>query len=150
MGALFWRELNTKTRAIMTRTLTECLFYLTEPHLYPIIAPNKSNSYRNEAPRAINKEHPMNKKELVAAISNTSGLSKADSETALNAVISCLTDLLAKGDSIVLPGFASLSVKERPARTGRNPATGQPIEIAASKALSFKTGTKLKEAINGQ
>lgn len=92
----------------------------------------------------------MNKKELVAAISNTSGLSKADSETALNAVISCLTDLLAKGDSIVLPGFASLSVKERPARTGRNPATGQPIEIAASKAVSFKTGTKLKEAINGQ
>jgi len=92
----------------------------------------------------------MNKKEFIAEISDTSGLSKVDSETALNAVISCLTDLLAKGDSIVLPGFASLSVKERAARTGRNPATGQPIDIAASKVVSFKTGTKLKEAINGQ
>jgi len=91
----------------------------------------------------------MNKKELVTAISNTSGLSKTDSEIALNSVISCLTDLLAKGDSIVLPGFASLSVKERAARTGRNPATGQPISIAASKVVNFKTGTKLKEAVNG-
>ncbi|MBX9704077.1 MAG: HU family DNA-binding protein [Silvanigrellaceae bacterium] len=92
----------------------------------------------------------MNKKELVAEISNTSGLSKSESETALNAVIICLTDLLAKGDSIVLAGFASLSVKERPTRTGRNPATGQPIDIPASKVVSFKTGTKLKKAINGQ
>jgi len=92
----------------------------------------------------------MNKKELIAAISDTSGLSKTDSESALNAVITCLTDLLAKGDSIVFPGFASLSVKERAARSGRNPATGQPIEISASKAISFKAGTKLKEAINGQ
>lgn len=92
----------------------------------------------------------MNKKELVAAVSNASGLNKKDSETALNAVISCLTDLLAQGDSIVLPGFASLSVKERPARTGRNPATGQPIDIPASKAVSFKIGSKLKEAINGK
>jgi len=90
----------------------------------------------------------MNKKELIASISETSGLNKVDSERALNAVISCLTDLLAKGDSIVLPGFASLSVKERSARTGRNPSTGQPIDIAASKAVSFKAGIKLKEAIN--
>ena len=90
----------------------------------------------------------MNKKELITSISETSGLNKVDSERALNAVISCLTDLLAKGDSIVLPGFASLSVKERAARTGRNPSTGQPIDIPANKAVSFKTGTKLKEAIN--
>ena len=75
---------------------------------------------------------------------------KLTQKPALNAVISCLTELLAKGDSIVLPGFASLSVKERPARTGRNPSTGQPIEIASSKVVSFKTGTKLKEAINGK
>ena len=90
----------------------------------------------------------MNKKELITSISETSGLNKVDSERALNAVISCLTDVLAKGDSIVLPGFASLSVKERAARTGRNPSTGQPIDIPASTAVSFKTGTKLKEAIN--
>lgn len=92
----------------------------------------------------------MNKKELIASISATSGLTKVDSESALNALISCLTDLLAKGDSIVLPGFASLSVKERAARAGRNPSTGQPIDIAASKAVSFKAGTKLKETINAQ
>jgi DNA-binding protein HU-beta len=90
----------------------------------------------------------MNKKELIDAISSVSKLTKTDSEIALNAVVSCLTDLLAKGDSIVLPGFASLSVKKREARTGRNPATGQPLAIPASKTVSFKVGSKLKEAIN--
>lgn len=92
----------------------------------------------------------MNKKELISSISETSGLNKVDSESALNAIIRCLTDLLAKGDAIVLPGFASFSVKERAARAGRNPSTGQPIDIPASKAVSFKAGTKLKDAINGQ
>ena len=91
----------------------------------------------------------MNKKELIDAISEASKFTKTDSETALNAVISCLTDLLAKGDSITLPGFASISVKERAARTGRNPSTGAAIEIAASKTVAFKVGSKLKEAING-
>ena len=50
--------------------------------------------------------------------------------------------------TIILPGFASISVKERAARTGRNPSTGKPIDIAASKTVSFKVGSKLKEAIN--
>ncbi len=90
----------------------------------------------------------MNKKEFVSAIAKRSGLAKNESETALNAVISCLTDLLSQGDSIVLPGFASISVKERAARDGRNPSTGKPIRIPASKVVSFKTGSKLKEAIN--
>ena len=91
----------------------------------------------------------MNKKELIDAISQKSKLTKVDSETALNSVISCLTDLLAKGDSIILPGFASISVKNRAARIGRNPATGKPLNIAASKTVGFKVGSKLKEAING-
>lgn len=90
----------------------------------------------------------MKKKELINAISQRSGMGKNESENALNAVISCLSDLLAKGDSIVLPGFASLSVKERAARTGRNPSTGQPLNIPASKIVSFKAGSKLKEVIN--
>ena len=90
----------------------------------------------------------MNKKEFVAAISEASKLTKTDSEAALNAVISCLTDLLAKGDSIVFPGFASISVKERAARTGRNPSTGAVLDIPASKTVAFKVGSKLKEAIN--
>jgi len=91
----------------------------------------------------------MNKKELIDAISQKSKLTKVDSETALNSVISCLTDLLAKGDSIILPGFASISVKKRAARIGRNPATGKPLNIAASNTVGFKVGSKLKEAING-
>ncbi|CDZ79373.1 hypothetical protein BN59_03691 [Legionella massiliensis] len=90
----------------------------------------------------------MNKKELVAAISEKSELSKKDSEQALSALLHHLTDTLAKGDSIVLPGFASFSVKERAARTGRNPATGDALEIPASKTVSFKPLTKLKEAVN--
>ena len=68
----------------------------------------------------------MKKKDLIAAISKKSGMAKNQSEVALNAVIDCLTELLAKGDSIVLPGFASLSVKKRAARAGRiaaGPAT---------------------------
>ncbi|MBA2650303.1 MAG: HU family DNA-binding protein [Legionella sp.] len=90
----------------------------------------------------------MNKKELIDAISKKSNLTKVDSEKALNSVIGCLTDLLAEGDSIILPGFASISVKKRAARAGRNPATGKTIHIAARNTVSFKVGSKLKEAIN--
>lgn len=90
----------------------------------------------------------MKKKDLIAAISQKSGMAKNQSEVALNAVIDCLTDLLAKGDSIVLPGFASLSVKKRAARTGRNPSTGKSIDIPARKVVQFKAGTVLKERVN--
>ena len=90
----------------------------------------------------------MKKKDFIDAISKQAGIAKSESEVALNAVISCLTDLLAKGDSIILPGFASISVKQRAARTGRNPSTGKPINIPASNVVSFKTGSKLKESIN--
>ena len=90
----------------------------------------------------------MKKKELIDAISKAADLTKKDAENALHAVIDSITDLLAKGDSIVLPGFASISVKKRAARTGRNPSTGAPLNIAASNIVSFKAGSKLKEAIN--
>ena len=90
----------------------------------------------------------MTKKELIDAISKAADLTKKDAENALHAVIGSITDLLAKGDSIVLPGFASISVKKRAARTGRNPSTGAPLNIAASNIVSFKAGSKLKEAIN--
>lgn len=90
----------------------------------------------------------MKKKELIDAISRRSGLAKKDSESALNAVMECFTELLSKGDSIRLPDFGSLSVKERAARLGRNPATGKPLNIPASKIVSFKAALKLKEAIN--
>lgn len=90
----------------------------------------------------------MNKKDFISTVSKKSGLTQRDAEVALNTITDCLTHLLAKGDSIVLPGFASFSVKKRAARKGRNPATGKEITIAAHKAISFKTGSKLKEAIN--
>lgn len=90
----------------------------------------------------------MKKKELIDAISATTGLTRKDAENALNAVMSSITDLLAKGDSIVLPGFVSISVKKRAARKGRNPTTGAPLNIPAKNIVSFKAGTKLKEAVN--
>lgn len=90
----------------------------------------------------------MNKKEFIASISEATGFTKKDAELALQAVIDGLTDLLIKGDSLSLPGFATFSIKERAARNGRNPATGDIVTIPASKAVSFKVGAKLKEAIN--
>ena len=90
----------------------------------------------------------MNKKEFIDLISDKASLTKKDAEIALNAVLDSLTELLAKGDSIVLPGFARLSIKKRAARKGRNPATGKVIDIPASNAVSFKIGQKLKDAIN--
>lgn len=90
----------------------------------------------------------MKKKELIDSISRTAGLAKKDAEGALNAVMSSITDLLAKGDSIVLPGFVSISVKKRSARKGRNPSTGAILNIPAKNVVNFKAGSKLKEAIN--
>lgn len=90
----------------------------------------------------------MNKKEFIAIIAEKSNFTKKDAEIALQAVTDSLTELLAKGDSIVLPGFASICVKKRSARKGRNPATGKAIDIPASNAICFKAVTKLKEAIN--
>lgn len=90
----------------------------------------------------------MNKKEFIAIIAEKSNSTKKDAEIALQAVTDSLTELLARGDSIVLPGFASISIKKRAARKGRNPATGKAIDIAASNVISFKAGAKLKEAIN--
>jgi len=94
------------------------------------------------------KGRKMNKKEFIAMIAEKTTLTKRDAEIALQAVTDSLTELLAKGDSIILPGFASISIRKRVARKGRNPATGKTIDIPASNAISFKAGTKLKKAIN--
>ena len=71
----------------------------------------------------------MNKSDFIEAISESSGLTKSDSSKALEGVMSVLTDLLAKDDSIVLPGFASIGVKKRKARNGRNPSTGESMAL---------------------
>ena len=81
-------------------------------------------------------------------MSEKSGLTVKDATTALNATLEVIQESLQKGESVSLVGFGTFEVKERAARTGRNPQTKQPIEIPASKAPSFKAGKPLKEAIN--
>ena len=90
----------------------------------------------------------MNKKELIDAVSALSNHSKKDVDGMVDSLIKCLTTALANGEAIVLPGFANLSIKERAARTGKNPRTGEAIEIPASKAVQFKALSVLKGAIN--
>ncbi len=89
----------------------------------------------------------MNKNEFVAAIAEKSGLTKKDAEAALNAYIEVVTDALKAGDSVQLIGFGTFEVRERAALQGRNPHTGEAIEIAAAKAPAFKPGKALKDAI---
>ncbi len=90
----------------------------------------------------------MNKTELVAAVAEQAALSKKDAEKAINAVIDSITNALTEGDKVQLVGFGTFEVREREARTGKNPRTGEAIEIAASKAPAFKAGRGLKDAVN--
>ena len=90
----------------------------------------------------------MNKAELVAAIAESAGLSKKDSEKALAAFVSVVTDELKKGEKVQLVGFGTFEVSNRPARTGRNPQTKKTITIPASKAPKFKAGKALKDTVN--
>ncbi len=89
----------------------------------------------------------MNKQELVSAMAEKSGLTKADSDKLLKAFEETLKETLGKGESIQLIGFGTFSVSERSARTGRNPQTGKEIQIAAKKVVKFKTGKALDETI---
>ena len=91
----------------------------------------------------------MNKTDLVRATADKSGLSQKDAGAALDAVTAAIVDALASGDSVQLPGFGTFSVRERAARTGRNPATGESIQIAASKNAGFKAGKNVRERLNG-
>ena len=90
----------------------------------------------------------MNKSDLVSAIADNSGLSKADAASALDATTSAITGALAKGDSVAITGFGSFLVRARAARSGRNPQTGATIQIKASNAPAFKAGKLLKESVN--
>ena len=90
----------------------------------------------------------MNKTELIAAIAAKAELSKKDAEKALNAFVGAVEGALVKGEKIQLVGFGTFEVRERAARTGRNPKTKETITIAASKAPAFKAGKAFKEAID--
>ena len=89
----------------------------------------------------------MNKTELVSAVAEKAGLSKKDSEKAVAAVFDAITGALVAGDKVQLVGFGSFEVKERAARTGRNPQTKEEITIPASRSASFKAGKALKDAV---
>jgi DNA-binding protein HU-beta len=90
----------------------------------------------------------VNKSELIEAIAASADIPKAAAARALDAMVETVTDSLKKGDSVSLVGFGTFQVKERAARTGRNPQTGQPIEISAARVPSFKAGKALKDSVN--
>lgn len=90
----------------------------------------------------------MNKNELVTSLAEKTGLKKTEVEKVVKAFTETVTDELKKGEKIQLVGFGTFEVASRPSREGRNPRTGAPMKIAASKAPKFKAGKALKDAIN--
>jgi DNA-binding protein HU-beta len=90
----------------------------------------------------------MNKNDLVQAVADEANLSKADAGRAIDAVVSAIGNTLKQGGSVSLVGFGTFLVRERAARTGRNPRTGEEITIAAAKNPVFKAGKALKDAVN--
>ncbi len=89
----------------------------------------------------------MNKPELVAAIADKASLSKRDADKALTAFTEVVGSTLAEGDKVIMVGFGTFEVRERAARRGRNPQTGEEIDIAAGKVPAFKAGKVLREAV---
>ena len=90
----------------------------------------------------------MNKNELIEGISAKTGLSKADAGRGLAALTDIISETLQKGEAVSLIGFGTFEVRERSARTGRNPQTGKEIKIEAAKTPAFKAGATLKAAVN--
>lgn len=90
----------------------------------------------------------MNKTELIAKVAELTDLSKKDATKAVDAVFDAISDALQSGDKVQLVGFGNFEVRERQARKGRNPQTGDPIEIAASKMPAFKPGKSLKDLVS--
>ena len=90
----------------------------------------------------------MNKAELIEAVADAAELNKATATRAVEAVLNGITEALKKGEQVALVGFGTFEVRERAARTGRNPQTGESIDIKAAKAPAFKAGKALKDAVN--
>ena len=90
----------------------------------------------------------MNKNDLVSAVASSTGMSKADSAKAVEGVFDAISGALSSGGDVRIVGFGTFSVVNRKATTGRNPRTGQAIQIPASKQPKFKAGKGLKEAVN--
>ena len=90
----------------------------------------------------------MNKTDLIDAVASEADVSKAEAARVVDAVIDSITRALKKGDTVTLVGFGTFQVRERAARSGRNPKTGETIKIDASKVPAFKAGKALKDAVN--
>ncbi|MBT8438174.1 MAG: HU family DNA-binding protein [Gammaproteobacteria bacterium] len=90
----------------------------------------------------------MNKTELIDAMADSADISKAAAGRAFDAAVAAITEALKKGDQVSLIGFGTFKISERAARTGRNPQTGETIQIKASKSPAFKAGKALKDAVN--
>jgi DNA-binding protein HU-beta len=90
----------------------------------------------------------MNKQELITAMAEDNGLTKADNEKALNAMTEAIKASLSKKDSVQLIGFGTFAVSERAARTGRNPKTGESMQIEAKNIVKFKVGKALGDSVN--
>jgi DNA-binding protein HU-beta len=90
----------------------------------------------------------MNKAELVNAIANETGLSKKDTEATINSFVNVVSNALENKENVQLIGFGTFETRERAARTGRNPQTGEELKIAASTVPAFKAGKALKEKVN--
>jgi len=90
----------------------------------------------------------MNKSELIDAVAEAAGLTKADSSRALDAVISAVSGAMGKGEQVSILGFGTFLVRHRNARVGRNPQTGAEIQIKAANVPAFKPGKALKDAVN--
>ncbi|MCY4395274.1 MAG: HU family DNA-binding protein [Rhodospirillaceae bacterium] len=90
----------------------------------------------------------VNKNDLIAAVADSTGLSKTDVASAIDATLASITDTLKSGGEVKLVGFGSFHVTQRAASTGRNPRTGETIQIAASRQPKFKAGKGLKDALN--
>ncbi|MBS4024401.1 MAG: HU family DNA-binding protein [Clostridia bacterium] len=90
----------------------------------------------------------MNKTELVSSVAEKAQLTKKDAEKVVNAVFASIEEALANNDKVQLVGFGTFEVRERAARTGRNPKTGEPIEIASAKVPAFKPGKALKDSVS--
>ena len=89
----------------------------------------------------------MNKTELIAAVAEKTDLSKKDADAAVSAVLGAITDALKAGDKIQLVGFGTFEVRNRAAKQGRNPRTGETMTVPASKVSAFKAGKALKDAV---
>ena len=90
----------------------------------------------------------MNKNELIDAVAAETGLDRSDAAKATEALLNGIVDALSKGDQVALTGFGTFSVRARAARTGRNPQTGETIQIKASNSPGFKAGKAFKDAVN--